>query len=60
MRHNIPFALDWARGAAAHDQASAYVLLGHAHMKGAGVRQSSEEALYWYTKAADKGSAQGL
>ena len=45
------------RQAAAEGNANAQYNLGVLHNLGEGVRQSSEEAAWWYRKAAEKGHA---
>ncbi|MCU0831683.1 MAG: sel1 repeat family protein [Rhizobiaceae bacterium] len=45
---------------AATSNRSAQVILGDFHRRGVGVPRSASEAIGWYTKAADAGSADGM
>ena len=51
--------MKWYRQAAEQGQANAQANLGSAYSAGRGVRQDDTEAVKWFKKAAENGSADG-
>jgi TPR repeat protein len=54
-----PEARQWAREAADESSEAAY-LLGQMYAAGQGVAPSEQQAVYWYTKAADQGHERAI
>ena len=56
---DYPEAFQWARKAAGDSGEAAY-LLGQMYAAGEGVAPSKQQAVYWYTKAAEQGHEQAI